>query len=73
MMSQVERFFKLNRELIQAFSQTDRPEYAEARLLGNLQAILPVFLDDKNIAQVNDLLDASLKRELIKILSQEVA
>jgi len=71
MMSQVERFFKLNRDLIQAFGQTDRPEYAEARLLGNLQAILPVFLDDKNITQVNDLLDESLKRELIKILAQE--
>jgi len=70
-MSQIQRFFDLNNDLIQAFSQTDRPEYAQSRLLGTFKAILPMYLDEAAITQLNDLLDASLKRELVKILSQE--
>lgn len=72
-MTQIQRFNQLNSDLITAFRKTSNPDWAEARLLGSLQVLVPLLANDQVLSTINDALTDTLKSEVSKLLSLQSA
>ena len=71
MMQEMQRFQELSRQLEEVFGKTANPLYAEARMLGTLQVLIPYCMDTESLGKLNGHLTKAIHEEMMKILAQE--
>jgi len=71
MMQEMQRFQELSKQLEEVFSKTANPLYAEARMLGTLQVLIPYCMDTESLGKLNGYLTNAIHEEMMKILAQE--
>jgi hypothetical protein len=71
MMQEMQRFQELSKQLEEVFGKTANPLYAEARLLGTLQVLIPHVMDTESLGKLNGYLTNAIHEEMMKILAQE--
>jgi hypothetical protein len=71
MMQEMQRFQELSRQLEEVFGKTANPLYAEARMLGTLQVLIPYCMDTESLGKLNGYLTNAIHEEMMKILAQE--
>ena len=70
-MQEMQRFQELSKQLEEVFGKTANPLYAEARLLGTLQVLIPHVMDTESLGKLNGYLTNAIHEEMMKILAQE--
>ena len=70
-MQEMQRFQELSRQLEEVFGKTANPLYAEARMLGTLQVLIPYCMDTESLSKLNGHLTNAIHEEMMKILAQE--
>jgi len=70
-MQEMQRFQELSKQMEEVFSKTANPLYAEARMLGTLQVLIPHCMDTESLGKLNGHLTNIIHEEMMKILAQE--